>query len=115
MARNNPPPFERRQTARLRTRLPVDYCPLVTQEAGLRVGGMQRGVVVDLSQGGVLVTDVGYLKVGALVHLFLRLPDLPGPIACYARVVRRERAGYGIRFVQLRPSDRQRVGRRRIA
>jgi hypothetical protein len=84
----------------------------VTRENGLRIGGMQRGIAVDISQTGLLITDIGYLRVGAVLHLFLRLPDVPGnPIVCYARVVRRASHGYGIRFIRLRQTDHHRLGR----
>jgi hypothetical protein len=107
--RENP---DRRRACRLQARVRVDFCPLVTRENGLRIGGMQRGVAANISQTGLLVTDVGYLRVGAVLHLFLRLPDVPAnPIVCYARVVRRDNQGYGIRFIRLRQTDHHRLGR----
>lgn len=105
--------LKRREAERLQTRLRADYCPLVAHGGGLRVGGLQRGVATNLSESGLFIADVGYLKVGALVHLFLRLPDIPAnPIVCYARVVRRglgREQGYGLRFLRLPERDAARI------
>jgi hypothetical protein len=105
---------DRRGNCRLATRLRVDFCPLVmtTSGDGLRIGGMQRGIAVNISQAGLFVTDVGYVQVGAVLHLFLRLPDIPAnPVVCYAKVVRREPEGYGIRFLRVKQTDLRRLAR----
>ncbi len=103
---------ERRCARRLTTRIRVDFCPLVVQTAGLRVGEPQRGLALSLSRTGAFITDVGYLPLGVTVHLFLRLPDVPAnPIGCYAKVVRAEGDGYGVRFVRLDETQAARIER----
>lgn len=110
---------DRRRSPRYNLRVRVDFCPIVTRAgAGLAVGGPQRGVALDLSESGLFLGEVGYLQVGATVHLFLRLPDVPAnPIGCYAKVVRREiggeggRDGYAVRFLQLPEADLIRLAR----
>jgi len=90
----------------------VDFCPLVTRTEGLRIGGMQRGIATDISQSGLFVSDVGYLQMGATLHLCLRLPDIAAnPVTCYAKVVRRDRDGYGIRFIRVKETDLRRLNR----
>lgn len=107
-----PAPGERRKAHRLFTWLRVDFCPLVNRTGGLSIGSLQRGIALNISQGGLYVTDVGYLQVGALLHLFLRLPDVPAnPVVCYARVVRHDYHGYGIRLMRVRETDNRRLER----
>jgi hypothetical protein len=76
---------------------------------------MQRGVALDISRTGLFVTNVGYLRLGSTIHLFLRLPDVPGnPVVCYAKVVRCERSprvGYGIRLLRVKSGDIERLER----
>jgi hypothetical protein len=104
---------DRRVAPRLQTRLRVDFCPIVTKNEGLTIGGPQRGVTQDLSVSGLFLGEVGYLQIGATLHLMLRLPDVPAnPIVCFAKVVRREkdgRAGYALRFLQLSDADAVRL------
>jgi hypothetical protein len=110
LATRNP---DRRCSFRLKTRLRVDLCPLVSLREGLRVGSLVRGIALDISQSGLLLTEGGYLQIGATVHLILRLPDVPAnPICCYGKVVRREsepHPGYGIRFLEVRETDAHRI------
>jgi hypothetical protein len=107
----------RRRAPRLRTWIRTDFSPLVGHGQGsLEVGAMQRAVAADLSGAGLFLTEVGYLRVGSTIHLFLRLPDLPGnPVVCYAKVVRCQpdpaNPGYGIRFLHLAEADAERVER----
>ena len=110
------PNAERRRAHRLRTWLRVDYCPLVILKAGgLKMGGPQRAVARDLSPTGIFLTEVGYLPVDTVIHLFLRLPDVPGnPVGCYGRVVRTGAeggTGYGVRFLRLCAEDARRLER----
>jgi hypothetical protein len=106
---------DRRRSRRLRTWLRVDYCPLVVCPSGMKVGGPQRAVARNLSADGLLLTEVGYLPIGTVIHLFLRLPDVPGnPVRCYGRVVRvqaDEGVGYGVRLIRLRSEDAARLDR----
>jgi c-di-GMP-binding flagellar brake protein YcgR len=108
-------PRDRRRVRRLKTRVRVDYCPLVGGAAGVRVGHLQRGVATDISEAGILLSDVRYLPLGATLHLLLRLPDLPGnAITCYAKVVRAQHegaGGYGLRFLALQQFDARRLRR----
>lgn len=104
----------RRRAQRLRTWLRADFCPLLGHGKGrLELGELSRALVADLSLAGAFLTEVGYLRVGTTIHLFLRLPDRPGnPLVCYAKVVRcqtGENPGYGIRFLRLADEDAARI------
>jgi len=110
---------DRRRSPRYKTRVRVDFCPIVARSgSGLAVGKPQRGVALDVSESGLFLGEVSYLQLGVTIHLFLRLPDVPGnPIGCYAKVVRRElggeggRDGYAVRFFQLPETDLIRLAR----
>jgi hypothetical protein len=68
---------------------------------------------VDLNETGMLCSRVGYLALGSVVRVFLRLPDIPAqPLACQARVVRCDSTpspSYGLRFLDLTPADARRL------
>ena len=104
---------DRRRARRLRTWLRVDYCPLVRDSRGLKVGTPQRAIASDLSASGLFITEASYLPVGAVVHLFIRLPDVAAnPIVCFGKVVRATRGGgggFGVRFMRLRTEDARRL------
>ena len=106
---------DQRGKRRLETRIRVDYRPLVGRAEDLTVGDLHRAVATDVSEGGIFLGDAGYLKVGSLLHIFLRLPDAPAsPVACFARVVRcdyGDRSGYGLRFLRLKYGDTTRLRR----
>lgn len=106
----------RRQADRLRTWIRADFQPLLGHGKGsLELGELQRALVSDLSRTGAFLTEVGYLRVGTTIHLFVRLPDRPGnPLVCYAKVARRqtgETPGYGLRFLRLSTDDEVRLAR----
>lgn len=113
MALHTPHAGERRSAHRMVTWLRVDFCPLVSRRSrGLRIGQLQRGIALNVSRGGMYVSDAGHLQVGALLHLFVRVPDAPTtPVVCYAKVVRHDNQGYGVRFLRLRETDKRRLDR----
>lgn len=105
---------DRRRSPRLLSCLRVDYCPLIRPDGEVSMGSLQRGIAANLGNEGLLMRSRAELPNGALLHLFLRLPDVPGnPIACYARVVRRgtDPGTYGLRIERVRQQDRRRLER----
>ena len=67
------------------------------------------GVTLDINERGLLCASVGYLPVGGVVRLFIRLPTRPEePIACNARVVRCEMStvpAYGLKYIGIPLQD----------
>lgn len=70
---------------------------------------------MNLSAGGLLAFRAGFLPLGSLVRVFIRLPDQPQcPVAADARVVRCDVAGrprYGFKFVGLGLTEARRLER----
>jgi hypothetical protein len=96
--------------------LPVDVMPILDERGQPWRGATRRsGVTLDVNERGVLCARVGYLPLGGVVRLFIRLPDLPEqPVACNARVVRCEMSGppaYGLKLVGLALVDAARIQR----
>jgi hypothetical protein len=110
-----PPPPEvanRRAARRQQIQVRVDVLPLGDPGRRVQPGTTRSGHSVDLNEHGMLCSGVGYLPLGAVVRLFVRLPDLPEPVACHARVIRCDvlsRPSYGLRYIDLRPDDAQRL------
>lgn len=105
----------RRASQRQSVCLKVDIFPLVDDSQDLWTSTLRRGLTVDLSEQGMLLSRGGYLPEGSVVRVFFRLPDHHArPVGCYARVVRsdlRNRPRYGLRFIGLSPTDAHRIGR----
>ena len=119
-ARNRPPPpprevSNRRAARRHPIQLRVDVLPLLDPAGQLVMGRPRQGISIDLNESGMLCCRVGYLPLGGVVRLFLRLPDLPEqPLTCQARVVRCDLSTtpcYGFKFIDLPPSDVPRLRR----
>jgi hypothetical protein len=90
----------------------VDVLPVFDTSGLPSAAPRRRGVTVDVSASGLCCSQVGYLPVGALVRLFVGLPDGSNRLSCYARVVRcdmHRRPGYGFKLVGLGPSDTSRL------
>jgi len=107
--------LNRRISPRRPIRVPVDLIPVMDPNKGLKLGPSKRGICVDLSEEGLLLTQLDYLQLGSVVRLFVRLPDRPKPpMATDAKVVRwewRGEAGYGLKFIEPDPSDIRRIQR----
>jgi hypothetical protein len=114
MGRDSSMTGNRRSTTRKTISLRVDVVP-VFDSSGLPSGApRRRGVTVDVSASGLCCAQLGYLPLGGLVRLFVRLPDGPARLSCYARVVRCDvhlRPGYGLKLVGVGPSDSDRLVR----
>jgi hypothetical protein len=116
-ARKQPPPpppevANRRAARRQQIQVRVDVLPLRDPERGVQPGTTRSGLSIDLNEHGMLCGGIGYLPLGAVVRLFVRLPDLPEPVACHARVMRCDvlsRPSYGLRYIDLRPEDARRL------
>ena len=107
---------DQRAHPRLATRMRVDFVALEADADGVDLTSPKFGVARDISERGLLLGRTGFLPVGSLLHLFLRLPDLPAnPIGVYARVLRchvdDDGVGYGLRFLRCRERDRRRLRR----
>ncbi len=95
----------------------MDVLPILDPEGKPWTGGSapRCGVTLDLNERGLLCARVGYLPVGGVVRLFIRLPTRPEePIACNARVVRCEMStvpAYGLKFLGLSLEDAQQIQR----
>lgn len=103
---------ERRRADRLPTRLRVDYCELAPTEEGVAVGGARRAIATDISAEGLALGGAVDLEVGSIIHLTLRLPDVPGnTVACDAKVVRlaSDAQGVGCRFLRIQQWDSRRL------
>ncbi len=106
---------ERRRSRRLRTRLRAYYCPLFHGVELVQVRGARQAVVTDVSARGVFLAGAPELRVGTLLHLFLRLPDLPATeVSCLGRVARRHESlagGAGVQLLRVRTCDAARLHR----
>lgn len=116
--RRQPPPLppevaNRRAGRRQAVQLRIDILPLLDTAGRLVRSRPRTGLSLDLDEHGMLCSRVGYLPVGGVVRLFIRLPDRPEqPLACNARVMRCDlvsQPSYGLRFIDLPPSDALRL------
>jgi hypothetical protein len=125
-----PPPLpeevvrNRRSARRHELNVQVDVLPILDPQGQPWSGTAtpRCGVTLDLNERGLLCARVGYLPVGGVVRLFIRLPTRPeAPIACNARVVRCEMStvpAYGVKYLGLSHEDQtliQRYARTRQA
>lgn len=105
----------RRTTRRQQVCIKVDLFPLLDHNQDLWTTALRRGLTVDLSEQGMLLSRGGFLPEGSVVRLFFRLPDhQTRPVSCYAKVIRsdlRNRPRYGLKFIGLSPVDANRIGR----
>jgi hypothetical protein len=116
-----PPPLpldvvnNRRSARRHELNVQVDILPILGPEGGSGATTPRCGVTLDLNERGLLCARVGYLPVGGVVRLFIRLPTRPEePIACNARVVRCEMStvpAYGLKYIGLSLQDAQQIQR----
>jgi hypothetical protein len=96
--------IQRRDYVRVEAYVPVTYQPL--GPGGFTVTAHTR----DVSGGGVQVADAQALRLGDELPMTLELGEGEEPVAVVAEVVREigER-GFGLRFVDIDPNERQRV------
>lgn len=95
---------ERRRAARANVVITVE----IRDERGFSLYSTR-----DISSGGVFFDRAIPHPVGELVELSFTLPGDPAPIRCRGEVVNVPDArgyGMGIRFVELREADGQRIG-----
>jgi hypothetical protein len=106
-------PRERRRSERLDTRLRIDYCRLAHCDGAATLRRSRRALATNVSATGLVLTDAGELEVGHLLHIAMRLPDVPGnAITCDARVVRISGApetSAACRILQISHWDSQRL------
>jgi hypothetical protein len=80
----------------------IDVLPLLDPSQHLSEASARSAIALDLDERGLLCARAGYLPLGALLRLFVRLPDTPDdPLSCYGRVVRcdlRGRPLYGLKL-----------------
>ncbi len=116
--RQQPPPVppevaNRRAGRRQAVQLRINILPLLDAARRLVRSRPRTGISLDLNEHGMLCCRVGYLPVGGVVRLFMRLPDRPEQLlACNARVMRCDlvsQPSYGLRFIDLPPSDALRL------
>ncbi len=103
----SPPPLpaevaNRRSSRRHTVHVRVDLLPLLDAGHRLSPGSARSAIALDLNDRGLLCSRAGYLPLGALLRLFVRLPDAPDdPLACYGRVVRCDLSGLPVYGLQL--------------
>jgi PilZ domain len=66
-------------------------------------------VTTDISMGGVLVELTTEFELGSRLRVDLHFSVFPTPIRCYAVLVRQTRTHAGMRFTEMRESDRVRL------
>lgn len=119
--RATPPPIptdvpelvNRRAARRRRVQIEVVLHPLLDPERNPWISRPRRGTARNLTEHGLLVRRTGCLPLGAVVRLFFWLSN-DDPVSCLGRVVRHElwgRPRYGIKFINLSPSDALRIRR----
>ncbi|HLI58322.1 MAG TPA: PilZ domain-containing protein [Solirubrobacteraceae bacterium] len=70
----------------------------------------RRTHTVDISGGGMLLSDAGHLRIGDVVRFEIRFADSTPPAEGIARVVRIDAGGRrGLRFETIDEDDRQRL------
>ena len=119
---SKPPPIprdviaNRRGARRHELNVQVDILPILDAGgASSHAASPRCGVTLDINERGLLCARVGYLPVGGVVRLFIRLPTRPEePIACNARVVRCEMStvpAYGMKYIGISLQDVQQIQR----
>jgi len=99
-------PVRRRVAPRELAVLPVTLVPVTAELAPA------RGLTVNLSAGGVLLSVPVALAAGAPLGLVLELPDQAPRVPAAGEVVRTTPEGLrGVRLDRMRPADRERVER----
>jgi uncharacterized protein (TIGR02266 family) len=103
MSQGNPPGSERRSAKRVALIAEIEYSsdsPSVTKR------------LTDLSTDGLFIDTMSPLPPGTLLSIRFNLPGDPLPVVVLAEVAwGQEHLGMGVRFMNLRPKDRERIGR----
>lgn len=96
-----PPDQERRSSRRVPLIAEVEYSsdsPAVSRR------------LTDLSVDGLFIDTMTPLPPGTLISIRFNLPDEPLPVVVLGEVVwGQEHLGMGVRFMNLRPKDRERI------
>lgn len=102
----SPPPLPRHRQDRVHDRADTDFRVFFTDGQDLE----GEGTVLDISRSGCRMHCPCDLKQGATVELWLFMPNYDWPLRVERALVRwKEEAEFGLEFLKLRPSQRERL------